>query len=51
MFYSNKSAFRQKQNKPKLTQFLYQEIHWSFIIIGLYKKGRYINLSPIDCES
>ena len=51
MDYENISDWTLGENKPKQTQFLYQELHWSFIITGLYKKGRYINLLPIARES
>ena len=49
--YENETAFRLQKYEPKQSQFLYQELHCSFIITGLYKKGRYINSSPIARES
>ena len=32
--YENETAFRPQKNKPNQSQFLYQELHWSFIITG-----------------
>jgi hypothetical protein len=61
--YSNKTYLPRIENKPNQTQFvvslsnlfqnqfLYQELHWSFIITGLYEKGRYLNLLLIARES
>ena len=40
MDYENISDWTLGENKPKQSQFLYQELHWSFIITGLNKKGR-----------
>jgi hypothetical protein len=49
--YENNAALRLREEEAKQSQFLYQRPHSSFILMGLCRKGRYMNLSLVTRES